>query len=392
MLCPVPCLTVILACCLTFLPELRAEQGVCEHTSSLFDGISLNGWTPENGCRASVKDGVIVLDSGDGWLRSDHMYGDFRLHVEWKALKEHDYDAGIFIRTLPGGEPFPKNSYQINLQEGREGNIGNLPGATSAGLIRTGEWNVFDVCVCGDSVELQINGRAAYRAKGLAIARGHVGIQVEVPKGGSYHFRNIQITEIGYRSLFNGRDFTHWEGATGPIEKCWRVESGVLECLGGKGTWLRSPEKYSDFNLRFDYLVPEGGNSGIYVRVPKDGNHHRDNDTLPPAGFEVQVLDDAAAKHRDLKDYQYSGGVYDIAGVTRKVSKPAGEWNSMEINCRGQHVTVYHNGVLIVDAPVEKFPALSLRMTEGHLGLQNHGSAVKYRNIRVGPPTVVGAD
>lgn len=355
-----------------------------EHTSSLFDGQTLNGWTAENGCKASVKDGMIVLDSGDGWLRSDHQYGDFKLHVEWQALKAHEYDAGIFIRTLAGGAPFPRNSYQINLQEGREGNIPNLPGATSSGLIRPGEWNVFDATVTGDTVALVINGKPAYRASGLANSRGHVGIQVEVPKGGSYRFKNIRITELGYESLFNGKDISKWEPAGGPFEKSWTIEDGLLQCNGQKPTWLRSKEMFADFNLRFDYQVPEGGNSGIFVRVPKDGNHHRDNDTLPPAGFEVQLLDDTAAKHRDLKDYQYSGGVYDIAGVTAKVSKAPGEWNTMEINCRGQHVTVIHNGVMIVDAPVEKFPALARRQTEGYIGLQNHSTAIKFRNLRVG--------
>jgi len=195
----------------------------------------------------------------------------------------------------------------------------------------------------------------------------------------------LSITEFGYRSLFNGRDFSSWVGASGSADKCWRVEEGILECNGQKGTWLRSCEQYGDFNLRFDYLVSGGGNSGIYVRVPPDGNHHRANESLPAAGFEVQLLDDAAPKHAKLKDYQYSGGVYDIAGVTARVSRPAGQWNTMEINCRGQHVTTIHNGVQIVDAAAERFPLLALRQTYGYLGLQNHGSAVKFRNIRVGP-------
>lgn len=380
-----PSFLILFVAAILLVSEFSA-RAADEYTSSLFDGKTLEGWTAENGCKAVVKDGMIVLESGEGWLRSDHMYGDCRLHVEWQALKAHDYDAGIFIRTLPGGKPYPSKSYQINLQEGREGNIPNLPGATSTGLIRHGEWNTFDITVAGDTVELVINGKPAYRASGLAIPRGHVGIQVEVPKGGSYQFRNIRITEVGYRSLFNGRDFANWQAEDGPLEKSWRIENGLLECNGERGAWLRSEKTYADFNFRFDYQVPADGNSGIFVRVPKNGNHHRENDSLPPAGFEVQLLDDAAPKHRDLKDYQYSGGVYDIAGVKVKVSKPPGQWNSMEINCRGQHVTCIHNGVTIVDAPVEKFPALARRQTEGYLGLQNHRTAIKFRNLRIGPP------
>ncbi len=360
---------------------------------ALFDGKTLAGWTVENDCQVAVEDGMLVLKAGDGWLRSHQQFGDFQMHVEWQALQAQNYDAGIFLRALPGGKPFPKQAYQVNLQQGREGNIANLPGASSSGLAKpAGEWNVFDISVVGDRVELVINGCLAYSASGIKIPRGHVGIQVEVPKGGQYRLRNVAITETGYRSLFNGRDFGPWVGVTAPAENSWRIENGELACLGGKGTWLRSCEQYSDFNLRFDYLVSEGGNGGIYVRVPPDGNHHRADNTLPPAGFEIQILDDAAPKHAQLKAYQYSGGLYDIAGVTSRVSRPAGEWNTMEINCRGQHVTTIHNGVQIVNATSEQFPKLALRQTCGYLGLQNHGSAVKFRNIRVGPAVEIPAD
>jgi hypothetical protein len=122
----------------------------------------------------------------------------------------------------------------------------------------------------------------------------------------------------------------------------------------------------------------------VYVRVPKDGNHHRANDAAPEAGFEVQVLDDAAPQYKSLKDYQYTGSVYDIAPATQHVCKPAGEWNTMEINARGQHITVTHNGVVVVDATAEKFPLLNLRKTSGFLGLQNHSTLVKFRNLRIG--------
>jgi len=57
---------------------------------SLFDGTSLRGWTVENGAQIVVEGGLLVLKDGNGWLRSDHTYGDFTLHVEWKALKPAD--------------------------------------------------------------------------------------------------------------------------------------------------------------------------------------------------------------------------------------------------------------------------------------------------------------
>ena len=105
------------------------------------------------------------------------------------------------------------------------------------------------------------------------------------------------------------------------------------------GETIMTAEEFGDFNLRFDYQVSPGGNSGIYVRVPADGNHHRSKEDQPAAGFEVQVLDDSALKYAKLKDYQYCGSVYDITGATSHVGKPPGQWNTLEINCKGQHIT-----------------------------------------------------
>jgi hypothetical protein len=368
------------------LAVIAADSAPAQFTYSLFDGQTLDGWTAENGCEAAVEEGMLVLKAGDGWLRSDHTYADFLLHVEWKALKQADYDAGIYIRTLPAGKPFPNDGYQVNLLQGKEGNIGNLPGASSTGLVKPGEWNVFDVTVAGETVALAINRREAYKVGGLKHAAGYIGLQCEVPKGGHFQFRNLRITEFGQQSLFNGKDLTGWEGAGEPAEKCWQVSEGLLQCTGAPGPWLRSKDEYGDFNLRLEYQVSAEGNSGVYVRVPADGNHHRENDQAPPAGFEVQILDDASPKYKDLKDYQYSGSVYDIAGATRRVSRPAGRWNTLEINARGQRLAVTHNGVVIVDLEEEKFPLIKLRQTKGFLGLQNHSTLVKFRNLRIGAP------
>src|SRR5262245_7682384 len=286
--------------------QSRAADPPVPFRYDLFNGRNLDGWAAENGCEAAVEEGLLVLKAGDGWLRSDHTCADFLLHVEWKALKAADYDAGIYIRTLPEGKPFPKTGYQVNLLQGKEGNIGNLPGASSAGLIKPGEWNAFDISVIGDTVALSVNGKEAYKASGLKVACGYIGLQCEVPKGGQFQFRALRLTELSHHSLLNGSDLAGWEGAGEPAEKCWQVRDGRLFCTGAPGPWLRSKEEFGDFNLRLEYQVSAKGNSGVYVRVPADGNHHRENDQSPPAGFEVQILDDAAAEYRDLKDYQYS--------------------------------------------------------------------------------------
>lgn len=364
---------------------LAAEAPVSGYAIPQFEQSSLGHWVVENGAEVDFVDGALRLKAGNGWLRSPHQYRDFELHLEWQALQATMYDAGIYIRTAAEGAPFPKPSYQINLLEGKEGNIGTLPGAMSQGLVKpVGQWNTFDIRVVGDRVALKINGQPAYDVGGLERPQGYVGFQIEVPKGGQFLIRNVTLTELGFASMFNEKDLAGWAGGGSPAESCWSVVDGLLVCSGEKGPWLRSDKEYGDFSFRVEYLLSPGGNSGVYVRVPEDGNHHRENDTLPPAGFEVQMLDDADPKYATLKDYQYSASVYDIQGADPRVTRPAGEWNTLEINCRGQKVTTVHNGRTVVNISSETHPLLALRKTSGFLGLQNHSTVVKFRHIRVG--------
>ncbi len=186
--------------------------------------------------------------------------------------------------------------------------------------------------------------------------------------------------EPGFRPLFNGHDLSGWEGVTSNAAESWRVEDGLLVCTGHKGTWLRSQGQYGDFNLRFEYRLKSGGNSGIYLRVPADGAHRAGG------GAEVQLLDDAAERYRTLKPAQYCGSVYLVVPAAEHVSRPPGEWNTMEINCCGTSYRVTHNGVVIVDAGACEYPELGRRFTCGYLGLQNHSEEVWFRNLRLGPP------
>jgi outer membrane protein assembly factor BamB len=186
--------------------------------------------------------------------------------------------------------------------------------------------------------------------------------------------------ETGYRPLFDEKTLEGWEGAGQPAEKCWKVVEGTILCTGEKGPWLRSKEQFGDFNLRLEYKLKAGGNSGVYIRVPENGNHHGDG-----AGIEVQTLDDRAGRYRDIEPYQYTGSLYAIAPATSHVGKDVGEWNSLEINCRGTKYHVIHNGTLIVSADEHAYPELAGRLTKGFFGLQNHSEEVWFRNIRIGP-------
>jgi hypothetical protein len=178
--------------------------------------------------------------------------------------------------------------------------------------------------------------------------------------------------------MFNGKDFTGWAGGDKDASTTWKVENGELLCTGKGGVWLRSEKEYGDFTLRLDYKIKPGGNSGVYVRVPENGAHHGKDQ-----GVEVQILDDRSERYKSLKAYQYCAGLYDFAGPTAKVGRVAGEWNSLEIACRGGDYRITHNGVEVVNAKAADYPGLGERAQRGFLGLQNHSEEVWFRNMRI---------
>jgi hypothetical protein len=371
-------------CCLFVVVWLALTALVRGDDSSprpvkLFDGQSLQGWHV-TGCEATVEEGLLVIKDGNGLVRADHRYRDFVLELSYKPRQKEKYDAGIYIRAeLPAeGKPWPEK-YQINLKHGDEGNLIGFNEGRSSGLVKPGEWNKLKLTVVGEEAACEINGAAAWKASGLTQRDGYVGIQVEVPGGGQYEFKDITITELGHTPLFNGRDLTGWEGAGADAAACWKVEDGAIVCTGAKGPWLRSREEHGDYNLRLAYKLKEAGNSGVYIRVPENGNHHGEN-----SGIEVQVLDDHAAKYATLKPYQYTGSLYAIVPADPRVCRAAGEWNTLEIDCQGTSYLVVHNGVVVIRATNEQHPELAKRLTSGFLGLQNHSEEVWFKDLRLG--------
>ena len=364
----------------------RADE-LAGFRTNLFNGPNLDGWHVTD-CEVAVQDGSLVLMRGDGFVRADHEYGDFVFELEWRARKPADYDSGVYFRAEapPKGSPWPKR-YQANLLQGKEGNVNGLAGAESSGLVKPGQWNKFKLTVVGDNAELEINGRRAWRVAGVEVGQGHIGLQSEVAKGGQFEFRNIYVTELDHRSLFNGQDLTGWEGGGADAEACWKVADGALVCTGKPGPWLRSMSQYGDFNLRLEYLLKPGGNSGVYLRVPADGAHQgREAAKMAGgalSGVEVQILDDASDRYRDIQPYQFCGSLYAIAPAQQHVCRPPGHWNSLEIDCRGTTYRVVHNGALIVGAAADQFPELKWRELKGFLGLQNHSEEVRFRKVRI---------
>ena len=164
---------------------------------ALFDGKTLNGWTLVT-CEAEVDDGDILLKAGNGLVQTEKKYGNFILEFEWKALRDANWDSGVYFRydSIPPKRPWPAR-YQVNLRQDMEGNLDDLKGAKSEGLVKDGQWNRFKLTVRGSKASLEINGKPAWQADGLGEpATGYIALQAEVPGGGQYRFRNIYLTEL----------------------------------------------------------------------------------------------------------------------------------------------------------------------------------------------------
>ena len=183
----------------------------------------------------------------------------------------------------------------------------------------------------------------------------------------------------GFVPLFNGKDLDGWEvrGSKADMDK-WSFKDNLLVAKPGGG-WIGTKKMYGDFVLKLEWKIFEGGNSGVFLRVPDV----KSKESPSALGMEIQILDDNHPKYKDLKPYQYCGGLYHFQGPSKKMFKGAGEWNSYEITCKGNLIQVVFNGEKVIDADAAKDPVLDKRPRRGFIGLQNHNSGVEFRNLMI---------
>lgn len=189
--------------------------------------------------------------------------------------------------------------------------------------------------------------------------------------------------EAGFVPLFNGKDLSGWKQYDSRA-KVWAVEDGMIVCRKAGGGWLGTERDYADFILRLEYRLTPGGNSGVYIRAPETG-------WISRVGMEIQILDDGHPRYAKLEPYQYTGSIYHVIAPSARASKPAGEWNALEIRAVGRRVAVVLNGRKVVDADLDKplkDPAVAkehpgLTRKTGRIGLQSHTDRVEFRNLRI---------
>ncbi len=427
---------------------------------SLFDGKTLQGWEKRAGSATfSVQEGAIVGTTVEGspntfLVQERKFMDDFILEVEI-MLEDTTGNSGVQFRsnfdgTANGGkgkifglqaelDPTPRAWSGGIYDEGRREWL--YPGSlnpSSQDAFRQGQYNKIRVECIGNSIKTWVNDRpVSYLVDTLIPNQGLIGLQVHsVSKpdqfGKRVFFRNIRIKTAklspadfsrdayvvnlapndltsfekknGWKLLFDGKSSKGWKGAyqKGFPKKGWEVKDGILTVLpaGGKesvnGGDIVTNDKYSAFDLSFEFKLTPGANSGVKYFVTLS-----ENNSGSAIGLEYQLLDDEL--HPDAKmgkdGNRKLSSLYDLIPAEKqsRFMKPIGQWNRGRIVVHpNNHVVHYLNGVKVLEydrgsEEYRKLVAISKynvwkdfgEAEKGHILLQDHGNEVSFRSIKL---------
>jgi hypothetical protein len=211
-------------------------------------------------------------------------------------------------------------------------------------------------------------------------------------------------------ALFNGRDLAGWtqvvKAGETPDPSTWSVADGVMRCTGKPAGYIRTEGSYKNYRLTLEWRwsgpdlppnaqgQPRMRNSGVLVHISGP-------DTVWPRSVEAQLMQTNAGDIYDIGNVGFAellvvrekavatagadAEAVKRAQAQRRVpkagassEKPVGEWNTYEITCSGDTMTLRVNGV-------EQNRATKIGATEGHIALQSEGAAIEFRNVRLTP-------
>jgi hypothetical protein len=297
---------------------------------------------------------------------------------------------------------------------------------------KVGDWNKLRIVADGSSIKTWLNGVARADIHDSVSPEGVIGLQVhgvgqvESKVGLKVRFRNIRIHELtgenntlsdqekadGWHLLWDGQTTTGWRSPKSDSfpEKSWLITNGELSVVSSgnaeaqAGGDIITTKRYANFDLQADFKTTYGCNSGIKIFVqpnispvnPKTGEKTAVGSAI---GMEYQILDDD--HHPDAKlghdGDRRLGALYDLIPVqyTKHVN-PIGEWNHAFIRSQGHHVEFWLNGFKLLElergspefraaVAASKFKNIPDfgEWPDGHILLQEHGSTVYFRNVKL---------
>ena len=368
-------------------------------------------WTEDTKKHWSVKDGELVNDGHGAYLTTDKHYGDIELLIEYKTIPKTD--SGIYLRGTPQVQIWDYTEAGGNFPNGGDKGSGGLwnnskgaPGKDPLVLADKpiGEWNSFRITQVGARTTVSLNGKLVvdnatmenyFDRKSPLFAKGPIQLQTH---GGEILWKNLFVREIppaeanaylaskgreGFQAIFDGRSTQGWKG---PVEN-YEVVDAALRCKPGKGGTIYYDRELTDFAARVEFRLPPGGNNGLAIRYPGQG------DTAYGGMCELQVLDDTSIKYvGKLDPRQYHGSAYGQVAAKPGYLHPVGEWNYEEVTVKGSTIKVELNGTVILDADLGKVnefmansPHPGKDRTSGYFGFAGHNDPVEFRNVAIKP-------
>jgi len=424
----------------------------------LINENSTEGWTILGGeATYKVEEGIItgttVANTPNTFLTSNKMYDDFILEIDFKV--DSVMNSGIQIRS--NSFPYYQNGrvhgYQVEIDpsnrswsggiydEGRRKWLNTLENnAAAQKAFKQNEWNHYRVEAIGDTIKTWINDiPAAYLIDDMT-SSGFIGLQVHsigdnkeklgktvmwkdakiITEDVSKYSKKstlepvitknnltVQEEKDGWEMLWDGKTTNGWRGAKLDKfpEEGWSIEDGILSVAdtgGGESTAggdIVTTNDYSNFELKVDFKLTTGANSGIKYYVDTNINKGEGSSI----GLEYQILDDDV--HEDAKLGSHEGSrtvcsLYDlIKADSNKPVNPIGEWNYAHIISINNHVEHWVNGVkvleyergskeflqLVSESKYAKWPNFGV-LEKGQILLQDHGDKVSFKNIKVRVP------
>jgi hypothetical protein len=305
--------------------------------------------------------------------------------------------------------------------------------AQGRAVSKNGEWNKLRIVAYGPTIQTWLNGEQRAEICDNVTPRGVIGLQVHGvgdatnKVGLKVSFRNIRIHEFepntltdqektgGWKLLWDGKTTDGWrspQSGTFPTQS-WRIADSVLtvdpgwtngEAEAQSGGDIITRQRFANFELVADFKCSYGCNSGIKIFVQPDISPIDKVTGQPTAkgsaiGIEFQILDDAI--HPDAKlgrnGDRTIGSLYDLIPAPKdKKVMAIGEWNHARILSQGKHVEFWLNGVktlecergsaefrdAVAKSKFKNIPNFG-EWPDGHILLQEHGSEVSFRNVKI---------